>query len=521
MPVRRKVIAGAAALAVFAAVLGLAQSSNKTDMDLLYAGLDSAAAGEVIAALQQQGAAYEVRGPAIYVDAARRDSLRMELAAQNLPASGSGGYELLDGLSGFSTTSQMFDATYWRAREGELARTILATPGVKSARVHIAQSRAAPFRRAERATASVTVTTAAGSLTDARVRAFRHLIASSVPGMTPEDVSVIDTALGLMRSNSDTGPGAGQSEDRAADLRRNVERLLEARVGAGRAVVEVSLEYSQDREQITERRFDPESRVAISTDTQEKTSNSSDSPPEVTVASNLPDGDAGAGAQNQSQAAETREKVNYEVSQTQRDFLRGPGALQRMTVAVLVDGLTSVDANGAPVWQPRPEEELTALRDLVASAVGLNEQRGDVLTLRSLAFEKPAETGSLAEAGMFGAFADLDVMSLIKIAVLALVAMILGLFVVRPILTSQARRELAGAGMPLALPGGDAQTGAPRVITGEIADADQFDDGNVVSGTAEEVADDPVERLRRLIDARQAESVQVLQGWLEHEEERN
>ena len=99
-------------------------------MALIYGGLDSAQAGEVIAGIERAGVPYEVRGDAIYVASDQRDRLRMDLAAEGLPAAGSTGYELLDGMSGFGTTSQMFDAAYWRAKEGELARTILALPNV-------------------------------------------------------------------------------------------------------------------------------------------------------------------------------------------------------------------------------------------------------------------------------------------------------------------------------------------------------------------------------------------------------
>jgi len=113
---RRRLIVGVATLAMFAAVLGLARIAATPSMSLLYAGLDAPAAGEVIAALDQRGISHEVRGDAIFVSAPERDGLRMTLATEGLPANSIKGYELLDGLSGFGTTSQMFDAAYWRAK---------------------------------------------------------------------------------------------------------------------------------------------------------------------------------------------------------------------------------------------------------------------------------------------------------------------------------------------------------------------------------------------------------------------
>src|SRR5690606_5352011 len=173
----RRIIVVVATLAVFALVLIIARGAARPSMQLLYAGLDPAGAGEVLAALDQRGLAYEVDGSAIYVEAAQRDALRMGLAAEGLPRLDSGGYELLDGLSGFGTTSQMFDVAYWRAKEGELARTIAATPAIRSARVHIAVAPQSGFRTAPKPSASVTVSAAAG-ISRAQARALRFLVAS-------------------------------------------------------------------------------------------------------------------------------------------------------------------------------------------------------------------------------------------------------------------------------------------------------------------------------------------------------
>jgi flagellar M-ring protein FliF len=157
---RRRLIAVLSALAIVASVVGIARVATAPDMALLYSGLDAAAAGEVVAALEARGIPYEVQEASIYVDGARRDATRMALATEGLPASGPAGYELLDALSGFGTTSQMFDAAYWRAKEGELARTITAAPNVRAARVHLANPVNAPFARTPTGSASVTVTEA-------------------------------------------------------------------------------------------------------------------------------------------------------------------------------------------------------------------------------------------------------------------------------------------------------------------------------------------------------------------------
>lgn len=513
---RRMIVAGATA-AMFLAIIALARLAGAPDMALLYAGMEGPAAGAVMHALDQRGVSYTVQGDQILVPAAERDALRMALAAEGLPEAGPAGYELLDGLSGFGTTSQMFDAAYWRAKEGEIARTILANPAIRSARVHIAQAPARAFRPEGKTTASVTVATATGSLPPLQVRALQHLVSAAVTGLGPADVSVIDSQGGLLSQDEAANQLDLAGNDRAEALRRNVERLLEARVGPGKAVVELSLDLVTDREQITERTFDPAGRVAISTETQEKSDTSRKGAQDVTVASNLPEGDAANGGNDQSQSNETRERVNFEVSETQRELQRGPGAIRRLTVAVLVDGIRGVSDTGEPTWEPRPEEELAALRELVASATGFDEARGDQLVLKSLPFELPLAEGTLAEPGWLPQVGAIDPMALIQLAVLALVATVLGLFVVRPVLSGRNGPPPDLPGMPLALPGAAPGDG-PRVLTGEIAGPDDLDGLPMVTGQGFEVADDPVSRLRRLIEERQSESVEILRGWLESEE---
>jgi flagellar M-ring protein FliF len=513
---RRRIVIAAATLAMFIAVLAVARFAASPGMALLYAGLDPAAAGEVVRALDQRGAAFEVRGDSIWVASGDRDTLRMALAGEGLPATGSRGYELLDSLSGFGTTAQMFDAAHLRAKEGELARTILALPQVRAARVHIALPSGQSFSRAQPPTASVTVTTASGGVSPLQARALRHLVAGAVAGMAPADVAVIDSAAGLLPAEDGHGMTGRAADDRADQLRENAERLLAARVGPGRAVVEVSVDLVTERESIVERRIDPQSRVAISTETEERSNSASgEGADAVTVASNLPEGDAAAGGgKSTSQGAESRERVNFEVSEIAREVDRAPGAVRRLTVAVLVDGVRAPDGS----WTPRSEEELADLRDLVASAVGYDEARGDVITLKSMELDLPGGLGTAAAPGLFD---RLDPMTLIQLVIAAVVVLVLGLFVLRPLLMAPGR-QLADAA-PLALPAaGAGAAGAAPVLTGVIDDGDLPPMAVVSRGEARpesEIPADPVERLRRLIAERQTESVEILRGWMEEREE--
>lgn len=520
---RRRAIVVGATLAMFLAILGLARLAGESNKALLYSGLDNASAGEVLTTLDQQGIAYEIRGDAIYVDEAVRDNLRMTLASQGLPATGGTGYELLDSLSGFGTTSQMFDAAYWRAKEGELARTVLVLPQINAARVHIAEAPSQLFQDKSKPTASVTVTTRSGALTADQAKAIRHLVAGAVSGMQPDDVAVIDSANGLVASESDATTPSTAGDTKAAEIRQNVERLLAARVGPGAAVVEVSVDVITDREEVNQRTLDPQGKVAISSETQDKSGSSTGSDGNVTVASNLPSGGAAAGGSNQTQNSDKSERVNFEVSETNRQVIKLPGAVSKLSVAVLVDQEKVVAADGTVTFQPRSDVELAVLKELVASAVGLDTTRGDVLTLKSLPFQQQAVEGTLVESSFMAAFGPNNIMSVIQLGVLALVALILGLFVIRPVLTSSASAmaQLSAPNFPRALPNGQG-AGAAEVLTGEIDDGGIFPqvaDFSEQEAAMTGVETDPVARLRRLIEERQAESIEILRSWMEHEEE--
>lgn len=518
---RRKVIAVLAAIAMITTVATLANMASRPGMALLYSGLENGAAGEVVRALEQRGASYQVRGGAIYVESGQRDELRMTLASEGLPANTTQGYELLDSLSGFGTTSQMFDAAYWRAKEGELARTIVGSPQISAARVHIANAGSNPYQRQLKPTASVTITATSGGLSPNQAQALRFLVASAVAGLSPDDVAVIDGAIGLIGASDESAP---QSLDgRSEQLRQSVQRLLEARVGPGNAVVEVSVDTVTETESVRERIVDPGSRVAISTDTEEtSTSSQNGASGQVTVASNLPDGDA-AGRDSSNNNSESRERVNYEVSETQREILREPGAIRRLTVAVLINGSLVTLEDGESTMQPRTDEELASLQELVASAVGFNADRGDVITLKSMLFQPVEVLGTAAESSLL-AGVNLDAMTLAQMTILGLVAVALGLFVVRPLITRAPTEAAGGSTIQLPRPVDDPTTG--DALTGLIDDGAEPDAVNTPDRTvllptpAGQTQGEAVERLRALISDRQEETVEILRSWLDDKEER-
>lgn len=544
---RRGVLVGGA-LALLVIVAMLARSVSAPSYALLYAGLDPAAAGDVITAIEARGIPYRVQGDAILVDQRERDTLRMALAGEGLPANGAAGYELLDQLSGFGTTSQMFDAAYWRAKEGELARTIAASPHIRAARVHLANPGADPFQPAQDVTASVALRPAAGGLGPGHARALRFLVASAVPGLLPENVTILDADSGQVLGGQDTLTPTADASARAEDLRRNIERLLAARVGPGNAVVQVNVALDTTRETIRERRIDPESRVAITTESDEISNTSRDAAAGgVTVASNLPEGDGAAGeGESSAQQSETRERMTFDMSETQRELAREPGDIRRVSVAVLLNGIRIVGDDGVARIEPRPEEEIAALQALVQSTVGFDADRGDTVTIQSMAFDESV-VAELAEPG----FADrmsLDLGRVLQTLVLAAAALFIAFGLLRPLLRRDpelALRELASAtalppmeataeplrtGLALSPPSAQAmasldangaRSASPALTSDSMGAAATALSSALNAPDARAVAEgaDPVERLRRLIEEREEETVEILRGWMEQEDE--
>lgn len=515
LDLRRKIGALVVGGAVIATLLLMLRLATHQDMALLFAGLDPGAADTVIQALEAESVPYEIRGDSVFVPTGQRDRLRLRLAGQGLPASGSSGFELLEGLSGFGTTTAMFDAAYWRAKEGELARTILASPGVSSARVHIARADTTPFAREREVSAAVTVTTDQPPLPRGQAEAIRFLVSSAVAGLAPQNVSVIDANAGIILHPGD-GPnrmGANPFDERAAQLKANIERLLTARVGAGRALVEVMIDADLDSETVTERVLDPSRRVAIHSDFEEETDRSRGTGGgTVTVASNLPDGDAAAdNTEAEAQSTRTRTRTNYELSEVLRERVKPAGQIRRISVAVLVDGISAIDDEGNRIWESRSDDELEAFRALVQSAMGYDAARGDMVTIQSMEFPATEVLGTEGQVASPVGAIGARIMPLLQIVLLGVFATVLGLFVLRPLLTQRSEPPL------LREIGNTALSGSPAAEDQVVRALEDSTEALEIENTKPT----GIELLRGTIDTRRDDARTVLQGWIEQQEARS
>lgn len=413
----------------------------------LYSGLSFDDSSAIVAELQASGVPYELRGDGetILVPRDQITTVRMTLAGDGLPTNGQIGYEIFDQQSTLGATSFVQDVNLIRALEGELARTISSLARVTTARVHLVLPKRELFRRERQdPTASVTLGVR-GSLSASEIRAIQQIIASAVEGMDPSAVSVIDDSGRLLASgnsgNADTAISTDLEERTVAvetRLKNAIEDLLANVVGAGRARVQVTAELETTRSTKSSETYDPNGQVVRSSQTRDLSNSSTGETPsgQVSVGQDLPNANQSGATGNAStdQSQTTEETVNYEISKATETAISEAGAIKRLSVAVVVDGVYVSDANGNSTYQPRSAEELDQINTLVRSAMGYDDQRGDQLEVVNLQFAERPDliTAGTSEPGLFDFTRD-DLMSAAEMVVTALIGLALILFVMRPL----------------------------------------------------------------------------------------
>jgi flagellar M-ring protein FliF len=345
----------------------------------------------------------------------------------------------------------MYNASYWRAKEGELTRTILAIPGIASARVHIGASLRSGFSRNQPHQTASVILSATGDLSKGQAEAIQYLVALAVAGLNPEDVAVIDSRKGILagpKSNEAASPDA-DAGTQAASLEAKILRLIEARLGPGNAEVSASVEVSRERQTISAVTFDPASKVVRERTSNEASQSGGSGSGALTVASNLPQETGGAAA-GSSTSKSAVENVAYEINETrtQREIL--PGEIQRISIAVILKeqalGIDPASATAADDTQ----KVIAEFEALIRSAAGLSDDRGDALTVELMPFTDIPVEDLTAAPGLMERLIEQHFWTALQSLMLALVVLVLGFGVIRPIF---ARSKDAAQGDPAALPG--------------------------------------------------------------------
>ncbi|MEM7169518.1 MAG: flagellar basal-body MS-ring/collar protein FliF [Pseudomonadota bacterium] len=554
-PTRLGMMAAIAA-AILSFFIYLTSRLAEPDQALLYADLDSQDSGQIVSQLENQQQPYRLSadGSQIFVAADQVARLRVAMAEQGLPSGGSIGYEIFDRSEGLGTTNFVQNINHLRALEGELSRTIRSIARVRQARVHLVLPQRQLFTRdrQEPSASIILVMNAAGEVENQKVQAIQHLVAAAVPGLKPKNISVVDDKGNLLARGGDEGDldrAATNAEEMRikyeARLVRTIEDLLVRSLGPGNVRAQVTAEMDFDRITENTESYDPDGQVVRSTQVVEEQSNEKDGDPAgVTVGNNLPDAAAAGGgaAGANSQASRTEETVNYEISRTTKTHIREAGMVRRLSVAVMVNGVSTIGEDGQLSYTPIEQEQMQQIEALVRSAVGIDTDRGDRIEVVNMPFVDPASSGLEEESFLMG-FEKHDVLRMAELLVLGALAIIVVLFVVRPMVSrlfdsplgedaepeahallsdgSVAHPALAGptsareVAIGLAGPGGESAGG--QVVGGgasSIAEIEHMIDVNQVEGR---VRASSIRKIGEIIQKHPEEAVAIVRSWLHQE----
>ena len=525
----------AGAIAVIAAVMMM---MSKQPNELLLSNVDPKESAAATQALDTAGIKYETKsdGSTIYVARDKVNAARQLIFTKGLVTSGSVGYEIFDTGSALGQTDFVQQLNRQRALQGELERTISGWDGVHAARVHLVMPKRQLFEEdAEKPTAAVSISMGREPSAD-MVRAIQNLVAGSVSGMKPEAVSVMDQHGKTLSSGNDGSLAGKVAQDAKSEaearIAKTVQDMVDGVLGPGKARVKVTANLDLNRVTTQERKFDPDGQVirSESTNANNASETKNDDTGGVTSTQNIP-GQTPNGFQPVGSKQDSNESVtNYEISESTKTTVQEPGSVLSQAVSVAVDGVTALPGkDGKPgAYTPRSPEEMAQLEQLVKTAVGFNAARGDQVSVVNVRFVQPEEQG-LGKSGLLDGLDKNDLMRIAELGVLAVVALLILLFAVRPFLKSLMSPPPTPLGMALNAPvtrmvtlsDGSTQevvidqSGSPMALAGPASEMDQRIDIAKIEG---QVKASSIKRVAEFVEKHPDESVAILRTWL-HESE--
>lgn len=527
---------GVVAIALLGSLLFVATQLSTGTMAPLYSGLDPQDSRAIQRELAAMNEPFEMRndGQEILASAARINELRIILAQEGLPASGAIGNEIFDRDDALGSSSFTQQVNRVRALEGELARSIATLRDVRAARVHIVLPERELFARSERdPSASVLLNMRGTSRLDRdQVQAVAHLVASAVPNMETGQISILDNRGTLLARGGRTDEAAGLESGMEMQiayetrLAQRLEEMLASTVGfqGVRAEVTAEMDFSQ---QVIEREvFDPEGQVVVSTSSDEQSSSSRDGAQDpVTVGNNLPaPNELGAGAAGgaEENTSQLREVTNFQNSATRTNTIVPPGRVDRLSVAVVVDGVRDTDEDGNPTYRARTPEEMEQITAMARAIVGFDESRGDVVTVTNQRFADLPSLADIDDAVVFGLTFG-QIQQLLQPLLIGIVIILILLVVVRPLLSrvlesiSAAREAAQQAGETQMIT--DQTTGlpVPALPGGPGEDGEEFDSMIDIAHIEGRVKASSMRKIGEIIEKHPEEAVSILRTWMYQE----
>ena len=531
-PVKLVLFAGLA-LALIIFIFSVSTRMGTVDMQPLYNDLDPVDANEIVARLEVANIPYrlEKEGKSLLVASGESGRVRILLAEAGLPRGGSSGYELFDKDEGLGTSSFKQNITKIRALEGELAKTIMSIAGIRNARVHLVLPERQLFSEEKQApSASVFLRLSASTtLAKSQVMAIQYLVASAVPELKTNAVSIIDNNGNLIAHAQENQEGAGDAstnEDMRSAyqtrLSSELKTLLESTLGVGKVRLQTNVDMDFDQVSTNTETFDPEKSAVRSSQTVTEDNQTTNPTKTVSVENNLPENQ---GQQSESAAQDlsrrSEETLNYEVSKQITSQVRQSGVVRKLSVAVVVDGMYDTNDKGERTYKPRTPEELEKIATIVKSAVGYDEERGDKVEVINMQFISFADEAMAEEVTLLDQIDVNNYVKIIETLVLSFIGLLVIFLVIRPLMQKvlesvpeitggeTSDQLLAAAGITPALEG---PTG--KAIAGSRQDNADSGDMINIDSIKGQIRTSSIKRVGEIIEQHPEEALNIIRGWI-------
>ncbi|MGM0502030.1 MAG: flagellar basal-body MS-ring/collar protein FliF [Bacillota bacterium] len=388
---KAKIIIVTSTIIAFVGLLILVNWASRPDYSVLFNNLSSKDAGSIVDVLKEQQVDYKIEdnGDTILVPKNKVHQLRLDLASDGMPSGGVTGFEVFDQTQIGSTDFEQ-KVNYYRALSGELTRTIKQMKNVDYAKVQVTPSKDSIYKeQAKPAKASVMLQLKQRQqLSKSQVRSIANLVASSVEGLNPENVTVVDTAGNLLSAKLDSEE-EGNEFNNQLDIKTEFESTVEEDLnvmltkvlGLNNFVVRVSANLNFDELRRTSEEYQPvvdDEGIVRSKQSKEQSQQGSTTNPEGVpgTTSNIPQYQANNEQQEESSSEE--EIVNYEINKTVEEYVKEKGNLERLSVSVIVND----------ELEQQQREQIT---EAISTAVGYNQERGDDITVTGINFDDTLE----------------------------------------------------------------------------------------------------------------------------------
>jgi flagellar M-ring protein FliF len=508
------------------------QGPSRGRMTVLASDLDPQSAQQITTELTGRKIPYRLDGGQIFVPDADLATARTLLSVNGSSGGNVTGYEIFDRGDNLAVTDFDQQVKLTRALEGELARTIVSVHGITHARVHIVLSRREPFAHdRQHAQASVMLTVPGRQmLSPESVQSVVDLVAAGVPGLRPQDVTIVDSNLHLLSQAGD-GNDARNKTAMQEDIRRKtevrlsqaVELMLERSLGPGHVHAEASIRMNFDKVNETQEKYDPDGSVVRSTQNVTSNNKTTDKTGPVSLQNNLPNADAGA-ATSGTQEGRQEETTNYEIGKTVRAIVHDQPQIERITLAVMIDGVDEAGADGKHLWKPRDQTELDQIGRLVKSAIGFDDKRGDQLDVVSMPFVSALDAAE-ATVAPNTAKATGDLVTFLQMIAFGVVGFGIIILTARSIFAALNKQSV---GLTIGRPAGEiADGGSPGIGLpqagalgighsggGSALNAPDDDDIVTMSNIQGQLRASSIRKVTQLVDRHPDTTLGIIRGWI-------